>query len=145
MAILENYSEMVVRLVTDPWRGLPGKLKWLPSTAEVREACEAEMAPIRREEARQRQYAATRALLAPVASSAEEQERIAAGLAELAKELRGEQMAKKATLDLENILAQGGALAEPFSISPALAEKLAQYRADQPSPEELQQAKERWG
>ncbi len=30
----------MVEYVTDPRTGLPAKLKWLPTVAEVREACE---------------------------------------------------------------------------------------------------------
>lgn len=39
-ATLAEYSQEVVEYVTDPRTGLPAKLKWLPSVAEVREACE---------------------------------------------------------------------------------------------------------
>lgn len=63
-ATLAEFPESVVRHVTNPVRGLPGKLKWLPSVAEVREACEAEMAPIRREQERRARYDATQRLIA---------------------------------------------------------------------------------
>lgn len=39
-ATLAEYEPEVVEYVTDPRTGLPAKLKWLPSVAEVREACE---------------------------------------------------------------------------------------------------------
>lgn len=39
-ATLAEYGPEVVEYVTDPRTGLPAKLKWLPSVAEVREACE---------------------------------------------------------------------------------------------------------
>lgn len=38
--ILQCYSEDVVRSVCDPVNGLPSKLKFLPSIAEIKEACE---------------------------------------------------------------------------------------------------------
>ena len=36
----------MVRRVTDPRTGLPGRSQWLPTIAEVRHACEIEMKPI---------------------------------------------------------------------------------------------------
>jgi len=38
-SVLGEYSKAVVDHVTDPRTGLPSDLKWLPSVAEVREAC----------------------------------------------------------------------------------------------------------
>ena len=52
--VLSDYPEHVVVRVTDPREGVAGRIKWLPSIAEVREACEAEMKPIRDAEARER-------------------------------------------------------------------------------------------
>ena len=42
-AVLAEYPEGVVRYVTDPRTGLPRKMKFLPSVAEVSEACEYEL------------------------------------------------------------------------------------------------------
>lgn len=39
-ATLADYPHEVVEHITDPRTGLPAKLKFLPSVAEVREACE---------------------------------------------------------------------------------------------------------
>ena len=39
-ATLAEYPAEVIQHVTDPRTGLPAKLKFLPSVAEVREACE---------------------------------------------------------------------------------------------------------
>lgn len=39
-ATLAEYSPEVIEYITDPRTGLPAKLKWLPTVAEVREACE---------------------------------------------------------------------------------------------------------
>ena len=39
-ATLADYPPEVIQHVTDPRTGLPAKCKWLPSVAEVREACE---------------------------------------------------------------------------------------------------------
>ncbi len=46
VAVLMQYPEGVVTRVTDPRGGLPGTSTFLPSVAEVRAACEAEMHPI---------------------------------------------------------------------------------------------------
>jgi hypothetical protein len=54
-AVLSEYPESVIDFVTDPRTGLPRKSKWLPNPAEVSEACEEHMAPIRHAEARRRQ------------------------------------------------------------------------------------------
>jgi hypothetical protein len=39
-AMLRCYSEAVVKAVCDPVNGLPSKSKFLPSIAEIKEACE---------------------------------------------------------------------------------------------------------
>lgn len=57
--------------MTDPRSGIAGRSKWLPTVAEVREACEREMAPARREAERQARAAATDAYLRPQASQAD--------------------------------------------------------------------------
>lgn len=64
-SILASYPQEVAYRVTDPRSGLPGKSKWLPTPAEVREACEAEMAPARAWEAQQRRREETERNLAP--------------------------------------------------------------------------------
>lgn len=38
-SILADFPEDVILYVTDPRTGLPGKIKWPPQPAEVREAC----------------------------------------------------------------------------------------------------------
>ena len=48
IVLLSSYPETVVLRVTDPRTGLPGKVKFLPTISEVKDACEAEMGPIRR-------------------------------------------------------------------------------------------------
>lgn len=49
--ILARYPDDVIETVTDPERGLPGTLKWPPQPSEVKEACEALMAPQREQAA----------------------------------------------------------------------------------------------
>lgn len=53
-ATLADFPQVVVDYVTDPRTGLPGSLKWLPSIAEVREACANRLAAIRYAEWRNR-------------------------------------------------------------------------------------------
>jgi hypothetical protein len=49
VSVLARYPESVVVAVTEPATGIPSKLKWPPSIAEVVEACNAAMAPILRD------------------------------------------------------------------------------------------------
>jgi len=46
VAVLTKYNPDVVGAVTEPTTGLPAKLKWLPSIAEIVEACEDEAASV---------------------------------------------------------------------------------------------------
>lgn len=48
-AVLAQYPNEVVRQVTDPINGLPASCKFLPSIAELTEACSKLMAPYRAE------------------------------------------------------------------------------------------------
>ena len=43
VAVLMRYPENIVMAVTEPATGLPARLKWLPSIAEIVEACEDRM------------------------------------------------------------------------------------------------------
>lgn len=43
-AILNEYPPAVIDYVTDPRTGLANRLKWLPTVAEVREACDLQLA-----------------------------------------------------------------------------------------------------
>lgn len=62
-AVLAAYPTPIVYRVTDPLRGLPGRSRWLPTVAEVRDACEMEMAPQRASEARQKRIVESRKYL----------------------------------------------------------------------------------
>lgn len=46
-AILADYPDDVIIVVTDPRSGLPGKIKWPPQPQEVKQACETIEAPRR--------------------------------------------------------------------------------------------------
>lgn len=54
VAVLSRYPREVIDQVTHPATGLPATNKWLPTVSEVREACEAAMAPIERNRERER-------------------------------------------------------------------------------------------
>lgn len=40
IAVLSNYPVDTISYVCNPVTGLPGSLKWLPTVAEIKEACE---------------------------------------------------------------------------------------------------------
>lgn len=40
IAVLEEYSDEIVQIVTDPRTGLPSRCQWFPTIKEVRDACE---------------------------------------------------------------------------------------------------------
>ncbi len=61
--MLSDYPLEIVKAVIDPRNGIPSKSKWLPTIAEIKEACEAEMAPIRRQQQRLQQEKRQQALL----------------------------------------------------------------------------------
>ena len=62
-AILAKYPDDVIIAVTDPADGLPVRQKWRPLLAELKAACEAEMAPMREAAARERRQAETERVL----------------------------------------------------------------------------------
>jgi hypothetical protein len=66
-SVLTCYPLPVAYRVTDPRSGLPGRSQWLPTVAEVRAACEAEMAPSRAAAARDRRRRETDAVLQALA------------------------------------------------------------------------------
>jgi hypothetical protein len=73
--VLSAYPEKIVRRVTHPAYGIPSRLKFLPSIAEIREACEEAMKPIYAAE-REEKLKAERALrLPPPVVTAEQRER----------------------------------------------------------------------
>lgn len=65
IAVLSDYPLEIIKRVVDPRHGLPSTSKWLPTIAELKDALEAEMAPIRREEDRQEREREYRASLPP--------------------------------------------------------------------------------
>jgi hypothetical protein len=62
--ILASYPESVINAVTHPTRGLQTRCTFRPKPAEVRAACDAEMAPIIREDERRMRLGETRKMLA---------------------------------------------------------------------------------
>ena len=55
VAVLAEYPVDVIHAVCDPRYGIASKLKWLPTIAELKEACEVAMGPIYFEMARRKQ------------------------------------------------------------------------------------------
>lgn len=135
-SVLSGYPEGVVMAVTSPVSGIPAKLKWLPSIAEVREACEAEMAHILREEQRKADLARSRALVAPSEEPIERKsiEELKArcgenwGIAQpddLGKPRKKDMSRDQAKRHLEVLASMKDA---PLQVGPALMKKLEEYR-----------------
>lgn len=139
-AVLSRYPEDVVRQVTDPVRGLPGRSKWLPTVSEVREACEALMRPRVEAEARRKRFAETQALIEDKAGPTDA-ERRAAAVAHWEQEIRPKLAAKedehgvsmapeaiKARAE-ERLVALKADADKPLVIGEGLAQKLAAMRS----------------
>ena len=62
-AILSDYPDAVILAVTDPRTGVQTRQKWRPLPYELKQACEAEMAPLRRQWQRERLTAESARLL----------------------------------------------------------------------------------
>jgi hypothetical protein len=73
--VLAHYPEEVVRAVTDPASGLPSRLSWAPTIAEVKAACEERMAPLYRAQKRETVAQEARRLIAPPVDAPEIRER----------------------------------------------------------------------
>ena len=126
--MLASYPEAVAVKVCDPIRGLPSKSKWLPSIAEIREACETEMvwhyAVERRERVRAETLAGRdRGHKPPVGSP--EHQRVVKGFAQLREVMEAKQTAdpmrpKPFTLKLEEGKDAFADRGPPSSLSPAL-------------------------
>lgn len=135
-ALLASYPEDVVRAVTDPVRGLPSTSQWLPTIAEVRSACEARLEPMRRQADRERRYAETYALLPPPPPDPPEAR--SAFVEQRMREIRPAITGKAGDKSLEEVRADAQKrLGELYRdrdrqspVSPALAAKLAEIRAD---------------
>jgi hypothetical protein len=82
--MLAQYPEATVRKVTHPASGLPSKLKWLPSIAELKEACEDDIGYVRRNVERAKHWEGLKQLPPPPVS-----EESKARVAELAEKFRG--------------------------------------------------------
>jgi hypothetical protein len=84
-AVLARYPRTIVDRVCSP-TGLPASSKWLPSIAEVGEACEALMAPVYAERKRENDRAHTARVLgdaSKAATGSPEHQRVVAGFASL--------------------------------------------------------------
>jgi hypothetical protein len=86
-ANLARFPEPIVRQVCSPAVGLPTENKWLPSVAEIREACEKLMAPVYAERRRAALLADTAKVLAPLPPATAESRK---SVREMADDLRAE-------------------------------------------------------
>ena len=87
-AILSEYPDSVIETVTDPRTGLPSKIKWLPTVAEVKSECESHMYRVRYQEAWNKRAADQAAEREASKPSPETQKKIGDGLAELVAQLK---------------------------------------------------------
>jgi hypothetical protein len=81
---LALYPIEIVRSVCDPITGLPGENKWLPSVAEIREACEKRMQPIYAEARRAKLRGETLELRDRAKTQPEEHAKVVTGFRRLA-------------------------------------------------------------
>lgn len=68
-AILSEYPPEIIDYVCDPRTGLPRRLKWLPTMAEIAEACDARVEYARTVAIVRKMVAARRAIVADPSSS----------------------------------------------------------------------------
>jgi hypothetical protein len=87
-AVLSDYPLDIVTAVTDPRTGIASKLKWLPTIAEVKAACEAIAEPRRRHAEWQARSAAQIAERDRASASQAEHTRVTAGFDDLLAYLR---------------------------------------------------------
>lgn len=87
-AILSEYPDSVIETVTDPRTGLPSKIKWLPTVAEVKTECESHMYRVRYQEAWDRRVVEQRRASEAEKVSPETQKKIGEGLADLVARLK---------------------------------------------------------
>lgn len=117
-----DYPENVVSVVCNPARGLPSRLKFLPTLAEIKEALEAEMEPIRRELERRRRIEQTRALLPHYRRELSPEERARAvqpALRFIAEaKARAAQIDRRSWLSPEELRAQAGLTPEQWAAIP---------------------------
>ncbi len=91
VAVLSDYPLDIVTAVTNPSVGIPAKLKWLPTIAEIKTACEDIAGPRRRIvewEARSRAQLAERERLTTPDDDAE-RSRVINGFGQLRAQLQG--------------------------------------------------------
>jgi hypothetical protein len=102
-AIFAHYPANVVERVCHPMHGAAGSSKWLPSLAELREACEREMKPIRDGERRERERDRTARVLAghkaPLGSL--ERDRVKDSFVRLKSELAAHALAEAASMGIQ--------------------------------------------
>jgi hypothetical protein len=63
-AILAEYPDEIIQKITDPAKGMPVRQKWRPLPYELKQACEEEAAPIRRQAERESRMEESQRLLA---------------------------------------------------------------------------------
>lgn len=122
--ILQDYPDDLIEKITDPARGMPVRQKWRPLPYELKQACEAEMAPLRRAAAREARLRESESLLLAAPS---EKRPTAAEIAERFGEDYGIDRGEKAAGPRRKTLAEMEAETAALDLQPseALLENLA--------------------
>jgi hypothetical protein len=134
-AVLSRYPEEVVLRVTDPVVGLPGRVNWLPTIAEVRHACEELVLPLREAALREkRQHEAQRLIGSTSNATPEERARATERWERESADMRRIQRKREMTQDeaaakVEEFRAAPVLERKPLTLSRGLAEKLEAMKA----------------
>ena len=110
IAVLSDYPPDIVAAVTDPRTGIPSRIKWLPTIAEIKDACEDIAGPRRRMaewETRSRAQLAERARLESPDGTTE-RERITEGFKQLHARLQPDKADKANQFTPETVKAKLG-------------------------------------
>lgn len=110
VAMFCDYPEEMVAHVCNPARGLPSKLTFLPSLAEIKQALEAEMEPVRREWERQWRRLQAKAISRgdQLELTPEERRKAVEPALQFVREMRERESAKTHWLSPAELRAMGG-------------------------------------
>jgi hypothetical protein len=120
VAVLSDYPLDIVNAVTDPRTGIPSRIKWLPTIAEIKDACEDIAGPRRRMaewETRSRAQLDERAQLEALDGNTE-RERITEGFKQLLARLQPDKADKANQYTPEAVKAKLGLTDEQWASMP---------------------------
>ena len=128
IAVLSDYPLDVIQQVVDPRKGLPSKVNWLPTIAEIKSACEEIEGPRRRsrewDEGAKKQLEQRKTLAVEDQRPRKTYEQIAAEFAEVGI-IIGPKGRPQAATDLSELLTKYGITREQWDAVPTIAEDRA--------------------